>query len=322
MDDASPKERLGQAREDLTMKTQNNSRWLSAVAATLTAFAPVVGAIVIPTAVTAPAYAQSDVKIYMTDGQPKKGPNGKPVPQPKDPKTAQEAIAATNLTDTFVSKNGQYNVFAIITYTSAKPMTFKALVRDASGKTVEASEPKSRYDLKMAAGFFIMNTPGSYTLEVYDSTNMDKPVATAKFTVTDPAAKAGTPAAASKAGTTVLTICKSVDDNWKAVEPSTTWKANEPFNVLITNGGKPFGVPFLGIIIHKQGENGEDVGFENEYEQTINEKTTTMYATESGFRLPAGKYTIYIIDWYKREINTHNGNFKTYFAKVTLTVTE
>jgi len=31
-------------------------------------------------------------------------------------------------------------------------------------------------------------------------------------------------------------------------------------------------------------------------------------------------YSVYIIDWRKREVSEHNGNLTEYFAKMTLTV--
>ena len=129
-----------------------------------------------------------------------------------------------------------------------------------------------------------------------------------------------------------LWICKEIDDDWKPVGSTTsaksnnrlfTWKANEGFNILIKNKPKtPIGTLFIGIIIHKQGEDGRDVGFVNEWmSDQLAENETTMWGTvQPPTSLPAGRYTIYIIDWYTREINEHNGNLTQYFAKITVVV--
>ncbi|MBX3299614.1 MAG: hypothetical protein KF736_09145 [Acidobacteria bacterium] len=116
-----------------------------------------------------------------------------------------------------------------------------------------------------------------------------------------------------------VSVCKEIDDDWKCVGESATWPANQPFDVLFENP-KPVGVEFIGIVFHKQGPDGKDVDFINEYEQQIGE-ANRKYATVGGnFRLPAGTYSIYVITWGKRETLVHNGNFKEYLAKTTLTV--
>jgi len=116
-----------------------------------------------------------------------------------------------------------------------------------------------------------------------------------------------------------VSVCKEIDDDWKCVGESSEWAANTNFNVLFENT-VPVGVGFIGIIIHKQGPDGKDVDFINEYMQDIGE-TNRKYATVgNNFRLPAGTYSIYIISWGKRESLVHNGNFKEYFAKTTLKV--
>lgn len=116
-----------------------------------------------------------------------------------------------------------------------------------------------------------------------------------------------------------VSVCKEIDDNWKCVGESSEWKANEAFDVLFVNP-KPVGVDFIGIVFHKQGADGKDTDFVNEYQQQM-EAQYRKYATVGGsFRLPAGKYSIYVISWGKRESLVHNGNFKEYFAKTTLTV--
>ncbi|MBV9217692.1 MAG: hypothetical protein JO053_16105 [Acidobacteria bacterium] len=122
-----------------------------------------------------------------------------------------------------------------------------------------------------------------------------------------------------KGPTGTVSICKEIDDNWKCVGQSDTWSANAPYNVLFVNS-VPVGVSFIGIVIHKQGADGKDVEFVNEYQQDMGD-TNRKYATVGDeLKLPAGRYSIYIIRWDKRETLTHNGNFADYLAKTTLTV--
>ena len=127
------------------------------------------------------------------------------------------------------------------------------------------------------------------------------------------------PAQVSKSPSGTVGICKEIDDDWKCVGQSDTWPANTPFNILFVNS-VAVGVDFIGIIIHKQGPDGKDVDFVTEYQQNIGE-TNRKYATiGDDIKLPAGKYSVYIITWGKRETMTHNGNFTDYLAKTTLTV--
>jgi hypothetical protein len=114
-------------------------------------------------------------------------------------------------------------------------------------------------------------------------------------------------------------VCKEIDDDWKCVGESAEWKANTPFNVLFVNS-VPVGVDFIGIVIHKQGADGKDVEFINEYMQDMGERNRKYATVGDNFRLAAGTYSIYIISWGKRESLVHNGNFKEYLAKTTLKV--
>ena len=125
------------------------------------------------------------------------------------------------------------------------------------------------------------------------------------------------PAKASGNGT--LVVCKEIDDDWKCVGESAQWPANTPFNVLFSKPD-PIGVNSIGIVIHKQGRDGKDADFINEYQQTIDEKSKWYATVGETLKLPAGVYSIYIIRWDQRELTTHHGNFKEYFAKTTLTV--
>lgn len=130
-----------------------------------------------------------------------------------------------------------------------------------------------------------------------------------------------------------LWICENTDDDWNPIKPAKyiekekvyEWPAGKKFDVLIKNNGKPFGVTFLGIIIHEQGADGKDTGFFDEWmTDTLDDKKTTMWATVGGLgksdTLKPGRYSIYIIDWTKRQVNFHPGDFKDYFAKITVVI--
>ena len=124
---------------------------------------------------------------------------------------------------------------------------------------------------------------------------------------------------AGKAPTGKVSICKEIDDDWKCVGQSNQWTADSPFNVLFENQG-PVGVDFIGIIFYKQGADGKDVEFINEYQQNIGEKNRKYATVGDELKLPAGTYSVYIITWGKRELMGHNGNLTDYLARTVLTV--
>ncbi len=117
-----------------------------------------------------------------------------------------------------------------------------------------------------------------------------------------------------------VAICKEIDDDWKCSGESNQWLANIPFNILFENP-TPIGVDFIGIVIYKQGANGRDVEFVSEYQQNIGKKNRKYATLGDQLKLPLGKYSVYIIDWGKRELHGHRGNLTDCFAKTVLTVT-
>ncbi len=130
-----------------------------------------------------------------------------------------------------------------------------------------------------------------------------------------------TGAHAQKSGTPsgTVSVCKEIDDDWKCVGESAEWAANTNFNVLFVNT-VPVGVNFIGIVFHKQGSDGKDIAFINEYQQQMDPSYRKYATVGDNFKLPAGTYSVYIISWGKRESLVHNGNFTEYFAKTTLKV--
>jgi hypothetical protein len=270
---------------------------------------PLVGTFAVSAATCAPAYAQESYKLYLTDGVPKKDKAGNAI-------ISTDLAKMYNITNAFKGKGGTPNVFAVITFqTAEKYPGFKFEIYDSNGKFVDGGDGKTSGEKKLSIGMFIVNDSGTYTIKAFRDNNTDKPIATSTFTVV------GLPKPAPIVGTGVLTVCKDTDDDWKPIGASTTWKAGESFNILLTNGGKPFGTLFLGIVIHKQGSDGKDTDFVDERQTEQLGEKSNKYATVGGLMsLPPGVYTIYVINWYNREINVHNGNFKEYYAKTTLTV--
>jgi hypothetical protein len=123
----------------------------------------------------------------------------------------------------------------------------------------------------------------------------------------------------NQSGQGKVSICKEIDDNWKCVGQANEWAANAPFNILFENP-QPVGVDFIGLIFYKQGANGKDAEFINEYQQNIGEKNRKYATVGDDLKLPAGTYSVYIIAWGKRETIEHKGNLTDYFAKTVLTV--
>jgi hypothetical protein len=124
---------------------------------------------------------------------------------------------------------------------------------------------------------------------------------------------------AGNAPTARVSICKEIDDDWKCVGQSNEWAADKPFNVLFENQ-KPVGVEFIGIVFYKQGADGKDAEFVNEYQQNIGEKNTKYATVGDELKLPAGVYSVYVITWGKRELMMKRGNLTDYLAKTVLTV--
>lgn len=126
-------------------------------------------------------------------------------------------------------------------------------------------------------------------------------------------------AATAKTAPGKVSVCTEIDDDWKCVGEATEWAANKNFNILFVNS-VPVTVEFIGIVIHKQGADGKDTDFINEYQQQFGAGNRKYATVGNNFSLPAGTYSIYIITWGNRETLVHNGNFKEYLAKTTLKV--
>lgn len=127
------------------------------------------------------------------------------------------------------------------------------------------------------------------------------------------------PAPSAEKALGTLSVCTTIDDDWKCVGESKEWEANRKFDVLFVNPVK-VGVDFIGIMFYKQFPDGKDGDMLYEFQQNIGADNRKYATVNSGFYLPAGTYTIYIISWGKRESLYKVGNYTDYFAKTTLKV--
>ena len=232
-----------------------------------------------------------------------------------------ETATCINPTKTFKPKGTLRNVFVLATFPAVPTgagITFMVTRNDANGEYVQNMDYYATAQHTTAYIPFTINIPGKYFVRMVNYYDKSQVWATADFTVGEdtvgPRATGNTAAGQGK-----VSICKEIDDNWKCVAAANEWKANVPFNVLFENP-TPSGVDFIGIVFHKQGADGKDVEFVNEYQQNIGGENRKYATVGDQLRLPAGVYSVYIIDWRKREVSEHHGNLTEYFAKTTLTV--
>jgi len=243
------------------------------------------------------------------------------IAQARDGINTIETATCVNPTKTFSPKGTLRNIHMVYTFPrvpTGAGVTFMITKDNADGEYVENKDYQVSPQHTTAFAQFTINTPGKYFVRLANYYNKSQVWATSDFTIgadtIGPRSAGNTAAGGGK-----VSICKTVDDNWNCVGESTEWKANAGFDVLFKNP-TPVGVDFIGIIFYRQGPDGKDVEFINEYQQNIGD-TNRFYATTNNMiSLPAGKFTVYIIAWGKRETMMHNGNLKEYFAKMTLTV--
>lgn len=235
--------------------------------------------------------------------------------------TVVETAACVKPTKTFSPKGTLRNVHVLATFPAVPTgagITFLVTKDNADGEHVQYVDYSATKYHTTAYAQLTINTPGKYFVRMANYYDKSQVWATADFTVGEDTVGARA-AGNTAAGQGKVSICKEIDDDWKCVGESSTWKAREPFNVYFKNPG-PVGVDFIGIVFYKQGADGKDAEFVNEYQQQIGE-TNRLYATTGDqISLPAGVYTVYIIAWGKRELLMHNGNLTEYFARTTLTV--
>lgn len=232
-----------------------------------------------------------------------------------------DTATCINPTNTFEPKGTLRNVHLVANFPKVPTgagITFLITENDANGEHVQYVDYSVSPRHTTAYAALTINKPGKYFVRMANFYNKAQVWATAEFMVTED--KVGPRAAGNTAaGQGKVSVCTEIDDDWKCVGQSATWKADTYFNMLFENP-TPVKVDFIGIVIHKQGPNGKDVAFINEYQQNIGEANRKYGTVGNNFRLPAGTYSIYIIAWGKRELLVHNGNLTEYFAKTTLVV--
>lgn len=243
------------------------------------------------------------------------------IAQARDGVNTIETATCVNPTRTFSPKGTLRNIHMVYSFPkvpTGAAVTFMVTRDNADGEYVENKDYQVTPQHTTAYVQFTINTPGKYFVRLVNYYNKSQVWATSDFTIgadtVGPRSVGNTAAGGGK-----VSICKTVDDNWNCVGESTEWKANVGFDVLFKNP-TPVGIDFIGIIFHKQGPDGKDVAFVNEYQQNIGEKNRFYATVNNELKLPAGVYSVYIIGWGKRETMVHNGNFTEYFAKMTLTV--
>jgi len=232
-----------------------------------------------------------------------------------------ETATCINPTKSFKPKGTLRNVFVLATFPAVPTgagITFMITKNDADGEYVQNMDYAATPQHTTAYIPFTINTPGKYFVRMVNYYNKSQVWATTDFTVGEDTVGARA-VGNTAAGQGKVSICKEIDDDWKCVGESNQWAASAPFNVLFVNP-TPFSTDFLGIIFHKQGPDGKDVAFVNEYQQLVEEKSRKYATVGDQLRLAAGVYSVYIIAWGKRETLEHRGNLTEYFAKMTLTV--
>jgi hypothetical protein len=232
-----------------------------------------------------------------------------------------ETATCVKPTKTFQPKGTLRNVHIVSTFPAVPTgagITFLVTENDANGAHVQYVDYSASPHHTTAYAQLTINKPGKYFVRMVNYFNKAQVWATADFTVGEDTV--GPRAAGNTAtGQGKVSICKTIDDNWKCVGQSGQWTANTPFNVLFENP-TPVGVDFIGIVFFKQGADGKDVEFVNEYQQNIGMENRRYATVSDELKLPAGTYSVYIIAWGKREVLEHRGNLTEYFAKTVLTV--
>ena len=234
----------------------------------------------------------------------------------KDPASPRWDVICAKPTRTFPFHSG-VNVVGVMRFTPALTSRSEAfkVVMYQDDKFYEYREIAFQTGGRTAIFTFSM-APGNYTVKLQDQYGTNDVSLTDRFMVS-PDAIGDRATGDIKSGSAKLMICSTVDDNGKCVNESTTWAANQPFNMYVKLAAPSPGQLFVGYMIHKQNPDGTDGAYVDEILQGQLAAKTGKWATTNGNRLPAGTYTIYAIDW---QTKVTTGNYKQYFAKTTLVV--
>lgn len=228
-------------------------------------------------------------------------------------------VAPEGPTTAFPFKGTERNVMGVLTFNPGgnRDIKFKAVIYK-NGAHEEYREVDLMNGFKTGMFAFTLR-PGTYEIQMVNAWNGNDYVWMKNTFVVGPDTVGDRASGNIASGSGKLMVCKSVDDNWSCVGQADTWKANQPFNLYVKMPVAA-GVVMTKWVIHKQNPNGTDGAFVDEQIQNINNEKSTKWATEDGFRLPAGKYTIYSIAAAEAQATEHTGNLKNFFAKTTLTI--
>ena len=118
-----------------------------------------------------------------------------------------------------------------------------------------------------------------------------------------------------------VTFCQSIDDQWNPVKPTDSAAQNSPL-CFLTKLRDPVKADSLGWIIHKVGEDGADLSFVTELQMGSRPDARWLCTTEPYVFTEAGHYRVYLVDWKKRQINVHKGNYTDCIAKGELNISQ
>lgn len=166
--------------------------------------------------------------------------------------------------------------------------------------------------------------PGKYVAKFYPRDNPSKPYGSCKFTVVS--AKNGGPNNVSTKveGTARMYMCSGYDKkSGKPTGVKKELKAGSCANFLIDLGKVRDDLQYFGWVVYKNGATVEENEYIDQKYQDEDEKHEMRYVYRDVpiclFKTP-GNYTIYCIDWYKREDGYHNSELKDYLGKIEIQV--
>ena len=229
-------------------------------------------------------------------------------------------VKPVNPVSAFPFKGTQVNVVAFFRFTPladpSKVMFKVKVMKNGSFEDDRDLTPQTGGKTGVAA--FTLR-PGNYEMILANKFDDSKEFLKNTFTVAADAVGERV-SGNTKTGLGKLMVCKEVDDSWKCVGESAKWKAGQPFNFFLElPQGVTAGMTLTRWVIHKQNADGKDGAYVNDLVQDIGKPEYRKWATVEGFRMPAGKYTIYSIPETEGQ-TTRTGNFTKYFGKATLIV--
>lgn len=176
--------------------------------------------------------------------------------------------------------------------------------------TVAYSYP---FDPGGASGiYYATSTPipeGNYTVKIVEGSDESSVWCKKEITVAAAMTKV--------AGSNNVIFCDYVDDNWNPIGTVTKIKAGQCVNFMVELPSAQK-LSTVGWAIYKIKKDGTDGEFISELMMGAqNDGGTKHFATTEKLCKfeTKGKYRVYAIDWYERQINSTVGNYTKYYAK-------